>query len=137
MKQTIFCNHYRAMSKHTTCGAGVDYARFQGIPYDDRPCFARRGNPAPAGCDLAVFPTAEELAAEEARMRQRMENIGKARQAIVAACGGVWKKGIPTMRGTINCPVCGGEGMLGFNRSGYNGHIQATCSTQGCVGWME
>ncbi len=80
MRNTIFCNHYRAMSSHTTCSAGVEYDKFKG---DARPCFCKPGCDAPPGCELAQFPTAEELAAEEAEMNERLAKIGAARKAIV------------------------------------------------------
>lgn len=137
MRQTIFCNHYRAMSEHKTCGAGVAYESLKGIPFDARPCFARHGDPPPGGCELAEFPTAEEIAAEKAEIEARIQAMGKARQAIVAHCGGPWKQGVPGAQGKIDCPVCSAPGALAFSRAGYNGHVHARCATQGCVSWME
>ncbi len=137
MRRTIFCNHYRAMSEHKTCNAGVEYATFQGVSFENRPCFCRNGKEPNSGCSLAQFPTAEELAAEDAEIEQRCQEIGKARQAIVAHLGGPWKKGTPGAIGRIDCPVCDGKQSLRFSRAGYNGHIHAHCSTEGCVSWME
>jgi len=37
--------------------------------------------------------------------------------------------------GEINCPVC--PGRLQYHRSALNGHVGASCSTQGCVHWQE
>lgn len=37
--------------------------------------------------------------------------------------------------GKMKCPLCAGE--LRYSRAGYNGHIHAACSTEGCVRWME
>lgn len=136
MRQTIFCNHYRAMSEHKTCSVGVEYDKFKGLPFDARPCFCRSGV-APPGCELAVFPTAEQLAAEEAEMNKRLELIGKARTAIVAHLGGPWKRGAAGASGEIDCPACGAVKTLRFSRAGYNGHIHAGCKTEGCVRWME
>lgn len=133
---TMFCKHYRAASEHTTCSAGVDYETIKPLPFDQRPCFAHVGDTAPKpGCDLVVLPTLEEQEAEEREIRERFGNIGKARQAIVAACGGPWKKGKPSILGAITCPVCGGH--LEYRRSGCNGHIHARCKTDGCVKWVE
>ena len=140
MKRTIFCNHYRALSEHKTCEAGVEYATLQekvGKAFANWPCFARNGQPVPGGCELACFPTAEELAAEEAEMKKRFESIGAARQAIVAHLGGPWKRGTPGASGAIDCPVCRAEKALRFSRAGCNGHIHASCTTEGCVAWME
>jgi len=37
----------------------------------------------------------------------------------------------------LPCPICK-EGRVAFVISDhYNGHIHATCSTRGCVSWME
>ena len=133
---TKFCSHYRAMSEHKTCSAGVDYETLKGIPFDQRPCFAHAGDTQPRpGCSLAVFPTLAEQEEEDRKDRERLENIGKARKAIVEACGGPWKKGKPSILGAITCPVCGGH--LNYRRAGYNGHIHARCKTDGCVSWME
>lgn len=137
MRMTLFCNHYRAMSEHKTCAVGVAYAAFQGVPFDQRPCFCENGQQPPGGCEHAQFPTAEELASEEAEIQERCANIGKARQAIVAHLGGPWKKGTPGAGGAIDCPVCQGVKSLRFSRAGYNGHIAARCSTVNCVNWME
>jgi len=136
MRHTEFCNHYRAMSDHDTCEKGVVYATFDGLTYDQRPCFERNGV-APPGCPHAVFPTAEERAEREREFMARMEKIGKARQAIVDSLGGPWKKGTAGAAGVIDCPACGGKESLRFSRAGCNGHIHASCTTEGCVRWME
>ena len=138
-RATIFCKHYRAMSDHTTCEAGVQYAKFRGLRFDQKPCFWHQsaGEAPPPGCHLALFPTEEEIAEEEEEMRVRLEGIANARQAIVEHLGGPWKKGIAGSRGSIDCPVCGVGAALHFTRAGSNGHIHAQCETQGCVAWME
>lgn len=136
MRQTIFCKHFRSMSEHETCEAGVAYESLKGIPFGSRPCFCRRGVVV-GGCDLAQFPTAEEIAAQDAEMNKRFELIGKARTAIVAHLGGPWKRGTAGATGTIDCPACGAADSLRFSRAGYNGHIHAACNTEGCVRWME
>lgn len=136
MRQTIFCNHYRAMSEHKTCSAGVEYETFKGLSFEARPCFCRNGV-CPPGCDLAQFPTAEEIAAEDAELAKRWELIGKASDAIVTHMGGPWKRGVADASGAIDCPACGTAKALRFSRSGYNGHIHASCTTEGCVRWLE
>lgn len=137
MRETIFCKHFRSMSEHETCEAGVEYDSLKGIPFDKRPCFMRgKDRQVCGGCDLAEFPTVEEVAAQDAEFRKRLERIGVARDAIVKACGGPWKKGKPGSSGSIPCPCCDG-GTLRYSRSGYNGHVHAGCTTEGCVRWME
>ena len=131
-----WCKHYRGMHIKDHCEAGV---RFDTLPnhgtrgfMDSCPCFAPRG-----GCDKAEYPTAEETAALEAELAKRFAGFGKARVAIVESLGGPWKRGTPGASGKIDCPVCSGEQTLQFSRAGYNGHIHAGCSTEGCVRWME
>lgn len=137
-KHSTFCKHYRAMSEHDTCEKGVAYDTFNGLKFDERPCFERNGpGSAPSGCTLAEFQTPEERAAREKELNERFAAIGKAREAIVAHCGGQWKRGTAGESGTIDCPACGTEKALRFSRSGYNGHIHAGCITEGCVRWME
>ena len=135
-RQTIFCKHYRAMSEHKTCSAGVEYESLKGVPWDDRPCFVLDGKVNPT-CNLAAYPTPEEIEAEDAELRVRFEKIGKARQAIVDHLGGPWKKGKPGAQGVIDCPACNGAKTLQFSRAGYNGHIHARCTSKDCVSWME
>lgn len=134
-KHSEFCKHYRAMSEHTTCEKGVAYDDFKGLSFDQRPCFERDGV-APPGCALAEFQTPAEREERRKEIAARFANIGTARQAIVEHLGGPWKRGTAGASGTIKCPVCP-NGTLRFSRAGYNGHIHAACSTEGCVRWME
>ena len=139
-KHSTFCKHYRAMSENDTCEKGVPYDKFNGLKFDDRPCFERNGpGSAPPGCELADFQTPEERAACEKELNERFAAIGLARQAIVEYCGGPWKRGMPSRQGEIDCPACkgNGDGKLRFSRAGYNGYIHAGCTTEGCVRWME
>lgn len=39
-------------------------------------------------------------------------------------------------RSSLPCPICE-KGELRYSVSGYNGHIHAQCSTEGCVQWMQ
>lgn len=143
MKLTIFCNHYRAMLDNKTCEAGIAYEAIEGHGQpgfmDKCPCFWRRGNgaPQPTTCASASYPTDAEIAADEAESRKRWDNIGKAREAIVAHLGGPWKRGTKGAGGVIDCPVCAAKQALHFSRAGYNGHIHAKCDTADCVSWME
>lgn len=136
-KSTIFCNHYRAMSEHTTCAAGIAYETFKGIPFDKRPCFDRRDGAERLSCGKLEMPTPEQVAQEEAEIEARIKHLGEARKAIVESLGGPWKRGMPGSQGVVDCPVCKGEKTLHFSRAGYNGHIHARCKTSECVSWME
>jgi len=131
-----WCIHYRAMSEHKTCEAGVPYDSLKHIPFAKRPCFREKGEAIRPGCDQVEYPPPEQEAEYEAAMQQRFKNIGVARAAIVDYFGGPWKKGMDGSGGFIDCPVCK-TGTLKFSRSGYNGHIHAACTTNDCVSWME
>ena len=38
---------------------------------------------------------------------------------------------------SIPCPICG-RGDLKYSYAGnYNGHVSATCTTEGCARWLE
>ena len=137
MKSTIFCNHYRSMHDNETCKVGVAYETLKNIPFEKRTCFCRPGKEPNEGCSLMEMPTAEQLAAEEEEFVKLFERMNKARAAIVAHLGGPWKREMVGSRGAIDCPVCGAKETLHFSRSGYNGHIHATCATKNCVSWME
>lgn len=143
MRQTIRCRHFRDMTSHKTCRAGVEYDAVtlaKGTKECSLPCIvgARRDyNPLGATCDKRDMPTAEELAAEEAEIEKQCADMGTARKAIVAHLGGPWKRGTPGASGVIDCPVCGGQQTLRFSRAGYNGHVHAKCSVTKCVSWIE
>ncbi len=148
-----WCKHYRGMHERDACEVGIKFEDVKvkhesPIPYTSRgiqytatvslPCFPAGDslNLANATCEKCVFPTAEELAAEEAELKKGMEEMMKVRAAIVAHLGGPWKKGMKGNAGSIDCPVCV-KGCVNFSRAGYNGHIHAKCSTPECVAWME
>lgn len=59
----------------------------------------------------------------------------KARSAIVEKIG-PFVKGVGRI-GKIDCPICSSVEALDYHRSGWNGHIHASCKTDGCVRWME
>lgn len=84
-----------------------------------------------------LLPTKEQLAERDRKMKERIQNTIIARIAISEHIGVPWKRGAKSVTGEIDCPVCKAEKSLGFSRSGYNGHIHASCSTEGCVCWME
>ena len=133
------CKHFTGLMDHESCDVGVKYADVRVESTDGKghslPCLPKY-NRLGAKCDKCEFPTAEEIAAEQAELKKHMEEVIKARDAIVEHLGGPWKKGMKGSAGAIPCPVCE-KGDLRFARFGYNGHIHAACSTNGCVSWME
>jgi len=145
-----WCKHYSGlfdrMEKKTHCDAGVEFEsvrtpvdfilkrqRGDTYPYPHTeawPCFLGQ-NKLAKPCPKCEFPTDEEIKAHDAENTAYCNRMLSARIAIVSATGG--KHGVA---GSIACPVCK-TGMLKYSVSGYNGHIHAACSTDGCVRWME
>lgn len=134
-KRQIWCKHYRAMHGNATCEAGVAYDSLKPINHDLCPCFGPQSAEPPL-CQLAVYPTAEEIEAEDKHFAELFQRTVTARCAIVEHLGGPWKKGMKSAGGAIECPVCK-TGQLKFSRAGINGHIHAACTTNTCVMWME
>lgn len=131
-----WCKNYRGMHEKAECEAGV---KFADLPlygttkfHDACPCFGPG-----SGCSKAVYPTKEEMAAEDLKLQERFISYAIARNAIVESLGGPWKRGMPGTSGRIDCPVCQAKEALRFSRAGYNGHIHAGCMTEGCVRWSE
>jgi hypothetical protein len=137
MKKAGKCIHYNG-SVNDRCDAGVAYQELAGSEpgwVRRLPCLRKNDGPGMVPCALRQEPTAAEVEDDEARLKDRLERVGKVRDAIVAACGGPWKRGTPGAQGEIACPCCGGT--VRYSRAGYNGHVHARCSTEDCVSWME
>lgn len=133
-----FCKHYRAMAYHKTCNVGVVYGDLQHAGtkefHDACPCFGPQNN---GECASKLYPTLKEMEAEDKQIAEMFVHMATARLAIVDSLGGPWKRGMPGSAGSVDCPKCNGEKTLRFTRSGYNGHIHASCTTEKCLGWME
>ncbi len=68
---TEFCNNYQAKAYHKECKKGIAYASFGGAR--ELPCW----NEKIGGCDLAEYPTPEQIAEREARILQFMDGMRK------------------------------------------------------------
>jgi hypothetical protein len=68
------------------------------------------------------------------RLREKAKELA---YLIYQECPPSRERGTPSNSGTIDCPACNGVKTLRFSRAGYNGHIHAGCTTEGCVRWME
>lgn len=134
-----WCIHYRSPQDAETCEAGVPYSRFRpphGV-WSRQPCFLDdkgESKPDAVSCEKLRRPTPEEIALHEGWLRERLEKIGKAMQAILPFRERVKREG-RGFSGEIECPVCAGR--LRFSIAGSNGHAHVHCSTEGCVSWME
>ena len=133
------CRHFNGLM-NDKCEAGVSYesVRVSGEPGKgyNLPCF--KDCSVGCTCKNQSFKTHDEITAEIDAVRKHFEHTMLARSAIVEHLGGQWKHGMSGASGRIDCPACKASGLtLRFTRSGYNGHIHARCSTEGCVSWME
>lgn len=132
------CRHFNGISiigdgtirKREACAAGVPYDSVR-APGKELACF---GGDNCTACDKREPFTTAELDAEAVELAARFAKMAKARAAIVKHAG-PHKKGAERS-GILPCPACG-TGELHYRRSGYNGHVHAGCSTEGCVSWME
>jgi len=134
-----WCKHYTGTGRSETCRAGVNYAQ---LGDDSRPGMLNRlpclrthfKEDVVAECALREWPTPEEIAAQVEHLRDAGIRYMTARAAITDY---LKANGKPTrnVQGRISCPICN-TGTLGFSIA-YNGHCHASCSTNGCVSWME
>lgn len=138
-RQAQTCKHYNGASRET-CKAGVNYHELVG---NDKgwmrrlPCSVGGtfiGTEDVCDCALREFPTAEEVQAEEDGIINGIQNTITARQTITDYLKAN-NKPLRNVAGQIPCPICK-SGTLQFSIA-YNGHCHASCSTSGCVSWME
>lgn len=136
------CKHFTGISNET-CKAGVNYREHAGgsnkgyacrLPCtgDDGCSWAKDERVVP--CALREWYTPEEIQAQVEEIERHLNGTVTARLAISEYLRAS-NKPERNVSGQIPCPVCDG-GTLGFSIA-YNGHCHATCSTQGCVSWME
>jgi hypothetical protein len=148
------CRHFNGITQ-SVCKAGVAYDdvrtehgdkpvryRYEGerTVYQrgrSLPCFQDEAKNAKP-CASCSYYTPEEVEAFKEEAFAIFGRSMKAREAIVADCGGPWKKGMPEAAGRVDCPICKApDRTLTYKRSAYNGHIHAHCLTKDCVSWME
>jgi hypothetical protein len=129
------CKHFTRLHFNKCCALGVDYdtVRDQSASPYRWACF---GDGTHIPCALREFPTAEEVAAEEAEIEQCMTRSLTAMKAVaVDAKAKGFKRGNGGA-GSVKCPVCE-SGTLAYSVASYNGHIWGKCSTEDCVSWMQ
>lgn len=137
-----WCVHYRAPrignwgNGHDDCKAGVMFNTFDGVPFDQRPCFLDRetgeSKPGAASCEHLRRPTVEEIAANKAWRGERMGKLGIVLSGIMP-----WREAHKGKSASevVECPAC--KGRLHLSISAYNGHVHGKCETPDCVSWME
>lgn len=132
MKQGT-CKHFTGY-QNGKCMAGIEYRALVGG--DDfgwaarLPCVTNSPLNKPGGppCEKFEEPTAEELAADKAATRKRMDGFVEALRRIKAANKGRGEAGV------VTCPEC--KGQLHFSIAKLNGHIWGKCETPDCLAWM-
>lgn len=137
-----WCIYYRAPkigswgNGHEDCEAGIPFASFDGVKFDQRPCFLDKktgeSHPGSLPCPHLRRPTPEEITAHEGWVSERFGKLGKVMMGIKP-----WRdahKGKSAAE-VVDCPACGGR--LHLSISSYNGHVHGRCETADCVSWME
>lgn len=134
-----WCKHYNGAGRSDVCRAGVNYAE---LADGSRPGMLNRlpclrthfKEDVVAECALREWHTPEEIAERVAASRASAAKYITARAAITDY---LKENGKPrrSVQGNIPCPICK-TGMLHFSIA-YNGHCHASCTTDGCVRWME
>lgn len=136
----IHCKHYdgrEILVFDGKCRAGIDpRASFCGGNdfgmIKKIPCLKTNTDAPP--CEHMIFPTPEEVAADdaafEAQVADFMMVISTVRPAIEAEhkATGAWS-------GHLECPKC--SKPLHWAKAECNGHVHARCETDNCVAWME
>jgi hypothetical protein len=128
------CVHFNGI-QNESCEAGVNYEEMRGEKIGCLPCFS--DEPTPLVCDKRSLPTREQAEAHETEVANACRNFSLAsswaarRAAIVLGFG---KKA--GGQSSLACPACG-TGQIRYSVASYNGHMQARCTTAGCVSWME
>lgn len=134
-----WCKHYTGAGRNETCRAGVNYAQ---LGDDSRPGMLNRlpclrthfKEDVVAECELREWHTPEEIAERVEKARSSALRIVTARAAITEHLKAN-NKPTRNVQGRIPCPICN-TGTLGFSIA-FNGHCHGSCSTNGCVRWME
>ena len=143
LENTMFradvCIHYNGVAGKT-CKADVEYrsvcaSREQCVNLSNKvPCFSKNG--LTDLCAKFRLPSQEEIEEYERSITIFLEQMIATRKAITDHIK-EHRMGGRDVEGKIPCPVCG-DGTVFYSCAGaYNGHIHATCNTDGCVSWIE
>lgn len=128
------CKHFTGINDDK-CAAGVQYRELVGgeeYGWGARiPCVTNSLTQDPVSCDSHQDPTPEEIKADGEALKKTFGDVMTARAHILKM---IDKHGVS--HGRTQCPVCT-DGILSFTQAQINNHIHASCSTEGCVSWME
>ncbi len=127
------CRHFNGV-QHKICEAGIGYEH---AGNEAMPCIPRFINGRPTwSCEKFEIMS---VADAEKEADERIDCMNRTTKARIAAKDDAASKGLGKGKGgreVIECPCCDG-GKLRYWVAGYNGHMHAACTTQGCVSWME
>lgn len=103
------------------------------------PCFGggpinQRANGPVATCSKYRQFTAEEIAAYKQAIADDEKRFARC-EPLFAEIKAKHGKGVGGA-GTANCPACG-SGTIRWTCAKYNGHLHVSCSTSGCIRFME
>jgi hypothetical protein len=115
-----WCKNYNGFHQNKRCDVGIEYITLQSRV--DSPCLSQLSN---TSCEKAIYPTPEEIEAENREVARYFKIYAQARQLITAQSGNA---------GTIECPKC--SNSLSWTRAS-NGHVHGQCKTEKCLAWME
>ena len=126
----VHCKNYASPLHTKSCKAGITFQalREEHGSFLKWPCTQGHA----ATCDKAEWPTPEELAAERAAMRNKVDMVMagiKAAQDFRKANKGRNNQGV------VKCPESGGN--LHLTIAACNGHVHGKCETPDCIEWME
>lgn len=87
-------------------------------------------------CSLAAVTAAREAILEELGRRWREDRCSGVKPASDISRFFQPQTNYFCGAGAMQCPICK-TGKLNYSRALSNGHVNARCSTEGCVDWME
>lgn len=134
------CRHFDGvfpLTKDRKCLAGVRYMKMNPKPIHqgwmgELPCLKR--NECDTKCKKRDFPTDEELRAADRLTQDQWEAFFQATKdviPIIRADADSHSK----LSGTVVCPLC--QAPMHYTIRGRRGHIHASCTTEGCLSFME
>jgi len=138
MMRTGNCKHFNGV-QNQACDRGISYRELTENHKLALPCIVSTRTATGkkvAECDQLTKITKEEAEAWEKKSHERMSYtlVAHALCAEDSAEQG-FEMGRGDVDGKVDCPKCGKK--LVYERSGYNGHIRAACSTPDCLRWIE
>ena len=134
------CRHFNGifpLTKARTCDAGVKYMKMNPEPIHEGwmgklPCLKR--NEADCQCKHRSFPTKEELeGADKLTADDWWANIQGSIEIIPIIRADADSK--HTNSGTVICPLC--QCPMHYTISGPRNHVHASCTTKGCLSFIE